>query len=178
MLPEVKDDILAVLKEARECVFGNDASRLSELSNHTIHNSSIFQDEDSVSVAVVTYAISKVLHRGALRVGILESLDNAIGSLAKNDFGSYNRAVRSITTAISGIDSKMKLYIQQVISQSQIRKGSKIYDHGISLARAAEMLGISQWELMSYVGKTRIIDRSEKLQAAKKRLAFTRGLFA
>ncbi|MFH1510490.1 MAG: hypothetical protein ABIF10_02265 [Candidatus Woesearchaeota archaeon] len=179
MLPEVKEDILAVLKQAKECVLQRDAARLSELSNHTIHNASIFQDEDSVSIAVVAYALSKVLQReqGALAKGIVDGLGMAIDSLTKNDFGSYNKSIHSITATISGIDSKMKLYIQQVIGQSQIKKGSKIYDHGISLARASEMLGISQWELMNYVGKTRIIDRSEKVEAAKKRLVFARGLF-
>ena len=51
----IKKDILsiisktiAILKIKEE----KDIIELKELSNHTIHNASIFQDEDSVSIAI------------------------------------------------------------------------------------------------------------------------------
>ena len=67
--------------------------------------------------------------------------------------------IRNILKHIGRIDDKLKLYIDDVLDKAKIVKGSTLYEHGVSIGRAAELLGISQWELMSYVGKTKIIDR-------------------
>ena len=178
MLPEVKQDILAVLRQSVAAILEKNSFLLAELSNKTVHNASIFQDEDSVSVAVVIYALSKIVERGhtPLDKSVPDQLDKAYESLLANDFGAYKKLISSVTKVISGIDSKMRLYIQEVISQAQIRKGSKIYAHGISLARAAEMLGVSQWELMSYCGRTQTVD-SETIRRARVRITFARRLF-
>ena len=77
---------------------------------------------------------------------------------------------------ISTIDSKLKLYIGEVITQAEIKKGSKLYAHGISLGRAAEVLGISQWELMFYIGKTKLID-VKGCVGVRERLNYARSLF-
>ncbi len=83
----------------------------------------------------------------------------------------------SITTFdfINKIDTKLKLYIEEVISKAKVKKGSKLHEHGLSIARTAEVLGISQWELMNYVGKTTIstVDGVD----VKTRLNFARKLF-
>jgi len=77
---------------------------------------------------------------------------------------------------ISKSDIKLKMYIEEVIRQAEIKKGTKLYDHGISLGQAANVLGISQWELMNYVGKTQISDHGQSTNIVKK-IKFTRGLF-
>ena len=60
---------------------------------------------------------------------------------------------------------------------AQIKKGSRLYEHGLSMAKSAEILGIGQWELMSYVGKTRIIDEEAVTTGVKKRLDVARKIF-
>jgi hypothetical protein len=178
MHPHVKHDILAIIEQAIHRIENKDNKALSELSNHTIHNASIFQDEDSVSIAVIIYALSKLMDRSSVDKTVILKLRQAHSLLAKNKLGRYNAAIHGVTKAISRLDHKLKLYIEEVISQAQIRKGSKLYDHGISLARAAEMLGISQWELMGYVGNMQIVDRTEEARKVLERIRFTRGLFA
>ena len=37
----------------------------------------------------------------------------------------------------------------------KLKKASQISIHGLSGGRVAEMLGISQWELMSYIGQNK-----------------------
>ena len=52
----LKKDIVTVLTRLSEIIkIKNDTDflELKELSNHVIHNASVFQDEDSVSVAVL-----------------------------------------------------------------------------------------------------------------------------
>ena len=88
----------------------------------------------------------------------------------------YRDIMKDIMNLISEVDSKIKMYIEEVISQAKIKKGSKIYEHGISAARAAEILGISQWELMGYIGNT-VSSENISTGRAKKRLLFARELF-
>ena len=167
-------DILKVKEE-------KDIMDMKELSNHTIHNASIFQDEDSVSVAILIYSLSKIIERkqGELNyTNINNLLKAAYNSLDNNDVEDYRRRIRRLFHFISTIDTKLKLYIEEVINQALIKKGSKLYEHGISLARAAEVLGISQWELIFYIGKTKIPDSHEiEIISLKNRLNHARSLF-
>ena len=70
------------------------------------------------------------------------------------------------------------MYIHEVINQAQIKKGCKLCEHGISIARASEVLGISQWELMHYIGKTTLIDQFSEPVNVTKRLKIARSMFS
>ena len=57
-------------------------------------------------------------------------------------------------------------------------KGGKLYAHGLSVGQAASLLGISQYELMSYIGKTQISDVfPEEGMSVAKRTAYAKKLF-
>ena len=45
------------------------------------------------------------------------------------------------------------------------------------MGQVADSIGISIWDLMDYIGKTRIVDDFGHNLNMKKRLEFTRGLF-
>ena len=80
-------------------------------------------------------------------------------------------------THISKADSTLDLYIQHVIDEANVKKASKIYDHGISLGQTAQLLGISHWELMRYVGHTKIPEGVIEKVNIKVRLNYVYGLF-
>ena len=165
-----------ILTRAKQLLKDRNLSALKELSNHTIHDASIFQDEDSITIAVLIYALSKIVERGNLNVKpFIQEIEEARLALAKQNYRLYKRTMTEIFQLVSGIDKKLRLYVEEVINQAKIKKSSKIYYHGISLARAASMLGISQWELMNYIGKTSITEFSPG--NVKKRLEFTRKIF-
>ena len=71
----------------------------------------------------------------------------------------------------------MKLYVQEVINQAQIKKGSKLCEHGLSCSKSAEILGISQWELMNYIGKTKLSEEEHDIVDLRTRIDYARGLF-
>jgi len=178
----VKKDILNVLSDAvgiLKVEEEKDFSELRELSNHTIHNASVFQDEDSVSIAILIYSLAKVIERreGSMNYkAILKLIIDAKKNLEQNRIDAYRKLIRKLFDFISSLDSKLKLYIEEVINQAEIKKGSKLYAHGISMARAASILGISQWELMFYVGKTKLTDVKGGV-GVRERLNYARGLF-
>jgi len=178
MNEKIKRDIIAILNDCLKYIELQDIASIKELSNHTIHNASIFQDQDSISIAVIMYALSKIFDRkGAVSKDMINILKKAKSALQNNRFELYRKTVKSLIENISKEDTKLKLYIQEVIEQAQIKKGSKLYEHGISMAQAASLLGISQWDLMNYVGKTKISDAFKETVSIENRLKFTRGLF-
>ncbi len=174
----VKQDIIRIIKEALGIIEKQDFFYLKRLSNHTIHNASIFQDEYSVSIAVIIYSLSKILERGKPKVEkIKELMNHAVVFLQKDDVESYKAIIKQIFKYIADVDSRLKLFIEEVVRQAEIKKSTKIYDHGISLGQAANILGISQWELMNYVGKTEFIDYNYKRPDAVEKVKYTRELF-
>ncbi|PLW79886.1 hypothetical protein C0585_05520 [Candidatus Woesearchaeota archaeon] len=174
----VKTDILSVLDNSLRFIDSNDYISLKDMSNHVIHNASIFQDTDSINIAVLIYSISKIFYRDKdMNPKIVRFLRDAKGYLFNSRYKDYEKTIKKLYKAISKEDSKIGMYIGEVIEMAEVKKGSKIYDHGISLAQSAEILGISQWELMDYIGKTKISDSFEKDGEVKKRLEFAKSLF-
>lgn len=178
----IQKDLFNVLREVIKVIEKKGvsaASDVSALSNHTIHNASIFQDEDSVSLAVLVYSISKILQRCSKPDQMmLDYLRQASDCLRNNEFGKYSFFIKKCFNRISVTDEKFKVYIEQVVTQSKIKKGSKLYDHGLSLARASSMMGVSQWDLMSYLGKTKMLEVEELTSDIKKKISFTKELFS
>lgn len=173
----VKVDIIRVLDDASKMIERNDVIGLKELSNHTIHNASIFQDQDSVTIAVIIYTLAKIFEReGKVDLTIVPMLNTSRRNLFDNNYEVYKENITKLYDLIKKRDGKNKLYIQQVIEKAGVKKSSKIYEHGVSLAQAASILGVSQWELMSYVGHTQIPEAFEPTNL-KKRLSTARKLF-
>ena len=182
----IKKDIINILRKALQFVKKEDIPALDQLSDQTIHDASIFQDKDTIKIAVIIYALSKIIHRSEgktdewdkARKEVLKDFQEARFYLEKSKDEKYRGVIRNVLKHIGRIDDKLKLYIDDVLDKAKIVKGSNIYEHGVSIGRAAEILGISQWELMSYVGKTKIIDRyKEGVLPTNLRLNYAKKLF-
>jgi len=178
----IRKDIISVLKEAIPLLEKEDFAGLIEVSNHTTHNASIYQDEYSIQIAVVVYSLSKILERTKIEgfkisINVEKTLQKALDLITKNDVQNYSNEIKKIFNQISEKDEKLPLYIKSVIDKAHIVKGSRIYSHGPSVARTAEVLGVSQWELMSFIGKTRISDEEGEITNVEKRVEFTKKLF-
>lgn len=182
MEENVKKDLLSVLKETLIILNQKnpDSSYLKKLSDHVIHNASIYQDEDSISVAILIYSLSKLLDR--LNAGfdyskIKDLISNAIDFLENDNMESYQDFIAQIFSIISKADAKFTKYIGEVIDQASIKKGSKIYEHGISASKTAQILGISLWDFYRYLGVTNISDINSEISSVRDRLKFARKLF-
>ena len=179
----VRKDALQILGRVIEIlqVKGEkDAQELKELSNHTIHNASVFQDDCSVSVAVVVYALSKIIERNPEKLNynkFLKILEKARKSVANYEDYNFSLSIKVLFSEISRIDSRLKAYMQEVINEAQVKKGCKLCEHGLSTARASQIMGVSQWELMKYLGNTNLNEHSTCIDV-KTRVKFARGLFS
>lgn len=178
MREEVRQDLVLAVKQACAAAEAGDSAKLSEISNHTIHNASIYQDPGSLTIAVVMYALSKILDRSQDRADhIVDVLSDAGECLAQNNVPCYNEKLKKVLELIGESDKKLNLYVQKVINEAEVKKGSRLYEHGISLGQTAGLLGISQWELMNYVGKTRISDSFDEPVGVMERIGHARRVF-
>jgi hypothetical protein len=181
------DNVLRVLKETERAFQSKDAFLLKNLSNQTLHASTIYQDPDNIIVSVVVYVLGKILERpnyariegwDEFQDSITKNLALAINSLEKEDLEKFRNYLGKIRNASNKIDSNLREYIQDVFYKAQINKAFKIYEHGLSSEKTAELLGVSLWDLASYIGQT-TISESHITEAipVKERIKMTEEFF-
>jgi hypothetical protein len=161
--------VLKILKKVRKAIERNDTFELKNLSNQTIHSASINQDNENISLAVTIYALGKIFERTDYRTLkgwdnfynlVIQSLNNSISALEKNDLENFKVHFIFIGKAINKISGKLKDYIQHVFEKAKVNKASRIHEHGISLEKTAKLLGTNLYDLASYTGRSGIPDVS------------------
>lgn len=188
MEEQVKQNVIRVLGKIIEAIRDEDIKRLKDLSNETIHDATVYQDEYSVTIAVLIYALSKIyereIHYGKFKgwkifcFDCFRGLEVAKDKLVAGDIAGFDSVLKKYVSTMGKLDIKLRNYVQDVLRKAKINKASRLHEHGLSIGRTAELLGITSFELMDYVGKTYIADVKENITiSAIERLKFSRGLF-
>lgn len=179
---KIRQLIVSTLNQTVRLLQKNDYLGLKELSDKIIQDVSTMQERHAVRVAVVVYSLSKIVQRTiernqSISINMGTQLAHAAEFMQQDDEKRFDLEMKRIFKQISQRDEKLLMYVQHVTEKANIVKGSKLYSAGISLGTAAKILGTNQWDLMSFVGKTRIADEEGDIRDVKKRLAFARKLF-
>jgi len=187
MEEEVHKDILSILGEIKKAVELKDIMLLKRISDQTIHNSSLYQDRNSVSVAVLSYSLSKLYEReryhlfkgwSGFEKMLKTAFDSMIDDLEKHNYPLFEEHREGLFKSIAKLDNRLRKHVQFVIHRARISKSSRLYEHGLSLGRTATLMGISQFELMDYIGSTWIADVKEGISTnAVERLKIARRVF-
>lgn len=154
------DNILRILEETKQAMNENDFVKIKRLSDQTNNTASRTQDPDNIAVAVMVYAIGKILYRRYHETSkgsrfyktLLSAIDNSINSLKKNNLEKFRKDLELVRIAADKLSGNMKNYISDVFRKASINKASKIYEHGISMETTAKLLGVTLYELASYAG--------------------------
>jgi hypothetical protein len=183
-----RGNVAKILEETKKALKNNDAVKLKEMSNQTIHTASIAQDSDNIAVAVIVYSLSKIIERESYRKYSgweqfhklsVDSIDKAIVAVNKGNDKELKENLTLIRKAIGKLSGKLKKYIKEVFRKASINKASRIYEHGISMERTASLLGITMYELSEYAGQTGISDVPlAKTLGVKKRLNLAMEMFS
>jgi hypothetical protein len=164
MLQEA-DNILRIMTEAREAFVQNDSYKLKLLSDQTLHTATIYQDADSVVVAVLTYSIAKIVERGGYKKmegwdafynSLLKNIDLAIQNLQAGNYEKFMDYLGKIRNSINKIEGDLSGYIRDIFYKAEINKAFKLYEHGLSAEKTASILGVSLWDLASYIGQSTV----------------------
>jgi len=165
--PIEKDNILNILSSVIKAIDKNDVFTIKEMSNRTVHSASIFQDPNSISIAVIVYSLAKVYEREkyteykdwkVFEKLVLANLKNAFSNLNANKTEEFAQNLKTILESIKKLSGHLKRYIEEVFRKARINKASRLYEHGISVEQTAKLLGITVFELAEYAGKTGIAD--------------------
>jgi len=185
VIEKVKQDLIKVLRDARQAIKDRLFGNLHSISDHIIHSMSIYQDKDVVDVAVAIYALSKIyekerhLKSKQIRIftrEILSLLKRAINNLEQNKEREFRETIKKVLADIHALDREINVYIEDVLEFAKIKKGSRLYEHGLSLGQAAATTGVSKWELMPATGETITHERFVE-PIERKRLLLIKRLF-
>lgn len=180
-----KEHLLNILNRLIKAIKTKKVEEIKDLSNQTIHSLTIFQDESSRDIAVLTYSFYKILSRPDYekRKGwdkfystLLEDLNFAKNYLKNNETEKYSSTLLKIQKDINVLEPKIQQSIKEIFESSKIAKASRVTEHGVSLGQAAKTLKTSPWELQEYTGKTGISEKGIT-KDIKKRLEFAKSLF-
>lgn len=181
-----KEHIISILKDTIKALKTDNYLKLQHLSDETVHSASVYQDTDSISIAVIIYSLSKIISRkdgvniknwNSFIKKFTSSLELAIDALKKEKNWSFSAHLEKAIKLMSSF-SNLKPYIKDVIRKAAINKASKLYEHGISLAQTAKLLGITRWELAEYIGQKSVHDNPYNTTiSAKKRAEIAMEFF-
>ncbi|MDO8517372.1 MAG: hypothetical protein Q7S33_04590 [Nanoarchaeota archaeon] len=182
------ENILRILKETRKALNDNDFYKIKLLSDQTVHTATVYQDPDNIITAVLVYSLGKIMERENYKQmpdwdeffkSFLINLDIAIKALEKKDIEKFRESVGKIRNSINKISGHLSEYIRDIFQKAEINKAFKMYEHGLSSERTAEVLGISLWDLSSYIGQSTVSEaRLNEGLPIKKRIKFVEDIFA
>lgn len=164
---ELREVIVENLHNVIEAFKKEDEVKLKDISDYTIDFTHITQDQYSSSFAIIVYALAKLVGKSSLRnskswksfkKNVEKELLLALKQLKQNNVEKYHDHMKNILKRISLIDQKLNKYIIEVLRRSKIKKSSKLLERGLSIGKAADLMGVSSWELLDYVGSTKIFD--------------------
>ena len=181
------ENILQVLRDTKRFVEEDNAAELKSLSNRTIHSAAIFQDGDNIVVAVLVYSLGKVMERGHYRSmegwnefydAVVKNLGLAIGELGKGNVKNVRVYLGKIRNSLNEIEGDLGDYIKDVFKKAEINKAFKLYEHGLSSEQTADLLGVSLWDMASYIGQSHIGDAKIAISMdVKKRVGIAEEIF-
>lgn len=183
-----KENVLRIFQETKEAISKGDIAKIRNLSNQTTNTAALTHDPDNIAVAVVVYALSKIMEREDYRKlpgwnnlynTYVGAIDKILIALQKNDEKTFRQNIELIRNAINKSSGKLKDYIKDVFRSASINKASRLYEHGISMEKTSKLLGITQFELAEYTGKGKIPDVPEaKTVNVRSRIKIAMDMFA
>jgi len=178
---------LEIFEQLIKAIEKEDIAKIKELSNRTIHSTAIKQDTESINIAVIVYAISKIIERKKYRQyeewpefykNIKFYVEKCYNSLKQKNFDEFRENLVKISECIKTLKGNLKEYVEFIFRKAKINKGSRVYEHGISFSQTAQILGISLWELAEYIGQTGISNVELSItKDVKERINFLKEIF-
>ena len=182
MIDEIKKEIIYDLNKAVEILSKKDAKDLEELqqlSNHAIEDVAAHKDLDLVTVTVLMYSLYKIVQTLSEKDYdiIQRHLENARNSLEGGNLGKYNSAIRLLYETVRSCNVKVKQHLEDVMHAARIKKGAILLQKGLSIGQAAGLMGLSNWDLQVYAGKTITFEQHKEKIPVKKRMLSALKIF-
>src|SRR3989338_1357824 len=101
----VKEDIVSILNGVIGVISEDeiDVGEIKSLSDHTLHDSCIFQDEDSISIAILVYCFFKIIgkKKGIKIKDLIVILKDTKKKIMNDDIEGYRNNIKKLFNMIS-----------------------------------------------------------------------------
>lgn len=182
MEESIKKEILYDIGQAIEILKSRETKDVEELrilSDHAIEDIAVQKDLELVTITVLLYSIYKVVPcmQKDNYQNLLTGLTALKNALQRGDLGSYNRNVRNLYAIVRRCNAKVQEHLQDVMHAARIKKGTVLLQRGLSIGQAAGLMGLSNWDLQPYAGKTTALGEHQESIPAEKRLLTAFAVF-
>ncbi len=143
-----------------------DSMELKRLSNMFIERAAVEENKSLVDLSLIAYALYKMLSKLHLRdrpewaaflLDVEKDLAEAEGLGDKANLESILE--KDIIRDIHEMNESFGNYMNDVLDQARTKQASRIYARGLSLSKALELTHADRYQVLQYIGDTRIHDR-------------------
>ncbi|MBI2668993.1 hypothetical protein HYX14_04065 [Candidatus Woesearchaeota archaeon] len=182
MIDVIKKDILADLKQAIDILEVKeeaDVLQLQKLSEHAIEDVAVYKDTDAVATGVMFYSLFKIIPKmnDEEYRDLVDELQKAYANLQKNNFSRYNASMKTIFNIIQKCHAQVREHLQDVMQAARIKNAHALVQRGLSIGQAAGLMGLSNWDLQQYAGRTTALEQHDEAIPAKERLRWALRMF-
>ncbi|PIZ50835.1 hypothetical protein COY27_05640 [Candidatus Woesearchaeota archaeon CG_4_10_14_0_2_um_filter_33_13] len=179
----VKKDIINYLIKTSDILSKdgpNQSLLLKELSDRAIEDVAVQKDMDLISVTVFIYSLGKVIQGVSAEEvqDLVKEINYAIKHIKENRLGRYNNSIKLLFETIRKNNAKVQIHLQDVLQAARIKKGAILLGKGLSMGQAAGLMGLSNWDLQSYAGKTVAMQFGKESIPEEQRLSSAFKLFS
>lgn len=152
---------------------------LKQLSDDVIEEVALYKDLDIISVTVLIYSLYKVISCVPKEntENILVELRSTRKQLKENNLGRYNKGIKTLFNLVRNCNAKVKIHLRDVMHAARIKKSAVLLKKGLSIGQAAGLMGLSNWDLQQYAGKTTYLFQHHERVPVKKRLLTALKIF-
>ncbi|MEK6950485.1 MAG: hypothetical protein AABX13_02060 [Nanoarchaeota archaeon] len=182
MKEAIRKEILYDLQRALTILKDREAKDIEELklvSDHAIEDVAVQKDLELVSITVLLYSLYKIVPSISDKdyKDIWNELHTTYHALKTYKLGQYNSSVKRLFEIVKRSNAKVQEHLQDVMQAARIKKGASLLQRGLSIGQAAGIMGLSNWDLQQYAGKTMVLAQHDEKYPAEKRLQQALKLF-
>ncbi len=144
-----------------------DTIKLREIANQAMEEAVLRNDKLLASVAIFSYSLSKILTKvhfrkredwGKFKKVMSRELSMLVG-LTKTRKDIYRIIENKLIKLVEEIDKEAGNYTRNLVYKARVKMASTAYALGVSIGTAVELTGADKFELLRYIGVTKIHDR-------------------
>ncbi|RLG19430.1 hypothetical protein DRN67_02705 [Candidatus Micrarchaeota archaeon] len=172
--------------ELSDAMEEKDVHALRKLSNQCLDKVSLEEKHAFLKPAMIAYALAKVIAKPHYWKGrsqtvffneALKKFERA-AAVAESDEGTALDLLEDVEKMLRALDVKDKRFVRDIMEKAKLKTASTLYAQGFSLDRAIEMTGADKRELIKYIGKTMMFDRTGSARSMEQRLKALREIIS
>lgn len=179
------ETLLNAISEIVSAFKRRNSNLLRAASNRCAEATALEEGKVFITLAIFSYVLAKLLEKprylGRKRDDVFEEVEKGLNECLEHaragKVEKIEKAVESLNSEINEIDVADKRYITGLFEKGKLKVAARLYAQGVSLGRAAELVGVDRHDVQSYAGKTMMYDRLPSVGGIEDRLKKVRKIF-